>query len=116
MEDNINSKLSDLLSSPDLISNLQSALSSLSSTTKISEVLPAKSKNEIEALNLFQSLGSSNILDVLKNILGENQNERIALLTALRPFLSSEKQETLDLIIQILKAVNIFLAANVLSQ
>ena len=116
MEDNINSKLSDLLSSPDLISNLQSALSSLSSTTKISEVLPAKSKNEIEALNLFQSLGSSNILDVLKNIHGENQNERIALLTALRPFLSSEKQETLDLIIQILKAVNIFLAANVLSQ
>lgn len=116
MEDNINSKLSDLLSSPDLISNLQSALSSLSSTTKISEVLPAKSKNEIEALNLFQNLGSSNILDVLKNILGENQNERIALLTALRPFLSSEKQETLDLIIQILKAVNIFLAANVLSQ
>ena len=116
MEENTNNKISELLSSPDLINNIQSILSGLNIGDTASTVLPAKGNSEIEALNIFQSLGQSNIINILKNILGENQNERIALLTALRPCLSSEKQETLDFIIQILKAANIFLAANVLSQ
>lgn len=117
MEENVNNKLSEILNSPDLVNNIQSILSGLSIGGETSSaVVPAKSNDAIEALNIFQSLSQSNILGILRNILGENQNERIALLTALRPFLSSEKQETLDLIIQILKAVNIFLAANVLVQ
>lgn len=113
MDENITSTLSDILNSPDLISNVQSILSGLKTNEATTDSLPIKPTNDINALNLFQSLSQSSIINSISKILGENQNERIALLTALRPFLSSEKQETLDLVIQILKALNIFLAANI---
>ena len=112
MDENTTNKISEILNSPDLIDNIQSVLSGLNLSNSSSEVLPAKAENEINVLNLFQNLSQSNILSTISKLLGENQSERIALLTALRPFLSSEKQETLDLVIQILKALNIFTAAN----
>ena len=112
MDDNTNNKIAELLNSPDLLNNIQSVLSGLNLTTSGNEVLPAKSESDVNVLNLFQSLSQNNLLGSISKLLGDNQNERIALLTALRPFLSSDKQETLDLIIQILKAINVFLAAN----
>ena len=112
MDENISNKISEIISSPDMMSNIMNVLSSIN-TNSTTDVVPAKKDNEESTLNLFEALTQSNILNSIGKVLGNNQNERIALLTALRPFLSSEKQETLDLVIQILKALNIFLASNI---
>ncbi len=114
MEDNINSKISEILSSPDLMSNIQSIVSSLGNGDK--EDKTNEEKNSSEAItDIVQAVTQNGLMGSIGKFLTENQNERIAFLTALRPFLSEEKRETLDFIIQILKAVNVFLSVNMFS-
>ena len=115
MEENINEKISALLSSPDLIANIQNVLSGLSSEKSTSNVLSVNSESSTSVTDVVQALSSNNILSGLGNFLRENQSERIALLSALRPFLSSEKQETLDLIIQLLRVAGVLFATNIVS-
>lgn len=115
MEDTLNQKISELLSSPDLLNNVKSILSGLNKSEKTNDVIISDNNPSDEISEIVQTVSQNGILNSITKFLSENQNERIALLTALRPFLSSEKQETVDFIIQILKAVNIFLSVNMLS-
>ena len=115
MDENLNEKISALLSSPDLMANIQNVLSGLSGENSSSNSLTAKNESSPGITDVVQALSSNNILTGLGNFLKENQSERIALLSALRPFLSSEKQETLDLIIQLLKVAGILFATNIMS-
>lgn len=114
MEDITTDKISEILNSPDLMNNIQNILSGLN-LNKTTDIVNSKDTKE-DVIDVISNISENNLLSNIGNFLAQNKNERVALLSALRPFLSDEKQETLDLIIQILKAVNIFLAANILTQ
>lgn len=115
MDENINEKLSALLSSPDLMSNVQKVLSGFSGEKTISNSSVVKNEILPDVSDVIQVLSSNNIISGLGSFFRENQSERIALLSALRPFLSKEKQETLDFIVQLLKIAGILFATNVAS-
>lgn len=115
MDENINEKIYSLLNSPDLMANIQNVLSGLSGEKSTGNSLQVNNESSLGITDVVQTLSSNNILSGLGNFLKENQSERIALLSALRPFLSSEKQETLDLIIQLLKVAGILFSANIMS-
>ena len=115
MEEFSMDKISEILSSPDLMKNIQSALSQLNIGNKDagSAIVPAEApQNEIG--QLVETLSKSGVLSSLSTFLSNNKAERIALLSALRPFLSNEKKAILDGILQILKVADIILAANML--
>lgn len=116
MEDNINNKISEILSSPDLMNNIQSIISSLGSGEKENNIVADENNSSNNGISeIVQAVTQNGLLGSIGKFLTENQNERIALLTALRPFISAEKRDTLDFIIQILKAVNVFMTVNMFS-
>ena len=102
--------ITELLNSPDLMNGVKQLLGSVSDgSTQENDV----SNNSLPSL--FSALTSSeenHLISTLKSILSENRNERIALLSALRPFLSKEKQEIVDLVVKLLKATSLFATAN----
>lgn len=116
MEENTMDKISELLNSPDLLKNVQSILGKLgtSEQEKPDIVLDENSEN-FNITDIMKNLGGNNLLSSITSFLSENKTERIALLSALRPFLSADKQATLDSILQILKIANILLASNMLT-
>ena len=109
-------KISELLNSPDLMNNLQSILGQFTGggEQKADIVVPDKSESSALAdlSGIADLLGGNNFISSISSFLSQNKTERIALLSALRPFLSEDKQVTLDSILKILKTANIFLAAN----
>ena len=116
MDENVNNKISEILSSPDLMSNIQNIISSISTKEgeKNEDAHPNKNINN-NITEIVEAVTQNGLLSSIGSFFTQNQNERIALLTALRPFLSEEKRETLDFIVQILKAINIFLTVNMFS-
>ena len=116
MEENSMDKISELLNSPDLLKNVQSILGKLGTNEqeKPDIVLDENSEN-FNITDIMKTLGGNNLLSSITSFLSENKTERIALLSALRPFLSAEKQATLDSILQIPKIANILLASNILT-
>lgn len=115
MGENINDKITEILNSPDLMANIQNVLSGFTGNKEVPDVLPAKNDSLSNISEVVQVLSQNNILSGLSGFFKENQSERIALLSALKPFLSSEKQETLDLIIQLLKVAGVLFASKILS-
>ena len=115
MEDISAEKISELLSSPDLMKNIQNALSGLNlgGTKAVSDTIVAED-GQANVSQMIEALSNSNILSSVASFLSNNKAERIALLSALRPFLSEEKKVVLDSILQILKLANVFLATNLI--
>ena len=109
-------KISELLNSPDLMKNIQSALSQLNVGGAKEEMSIVESVNsqQNDINQIMETLSSSGILSSVSSFLSSNKTERIALLTALRPFLNDEKKVILDSILQILKFANVVLATNLL--
>ncbi len=105
-------KINEILSSPDLLKNVQSVLGQLSSR-ETNEILPVAASNESSNNNALEING---IVSSISNFLSENRTERIALLTALRPFLSDEKKNIIDGIVQILKASGLLTLTNKFTQ
>ncbi|MBE6700989.1 MAG: hypothetical protein E7582_03775 [Ruminococcaceae bacterium] len=112
MDDVINNKITEILNSPDLMDNVRNILGQLGEKEKAEDIIVEETPS---ISSILDTLGDSNLLSSLGSLLGQNKNERIALLTALLPFLSKEKQDSLSLIIKVLKAISIFNAANILS-
>ena len=108
-------KISEVLNSPDLMKNIQSILGQLSSeneATKSTALVPESNTNGIS--NVIEALNNNGILSSVMSFLSQNKAERIALLSALRPFLSDEKKVILDSVLQILKVANVLLATNII--
>lgn len=115
MEDISMDKISELLSSPDLVENIQNALSGLNLGKERSGSGAIVSEDGgSEVSQIVETLSNSNILSSVASFLSTNKAERIALLSALRPFLSEEKRVVLDSILQILKLANVLLATNII--
>ncbi|MBE6649874.1 MAG: hypothetical protein E7613_01040 [Ruminococcaceae bacterium] len=106
-------KITELLNSPDLMKNVQSILGQLTENEKSStELVSLNNVTSNESSQIAEVLSSNGVLTAISSFLSKNKSERIALLSALRPFLSSEKQKILDSVLQILKVANIFLVTN----
>lgn len=114
MEDFSIDKISELLSSPDLMKNVQSILGNLNNTQKEKPDIVVESNETNGLAELAAAMSSNGLLSSITSFLSQNKTERIALLSALRPFLSGEKQQILDSILQILKIANILTASNIL--
>ncbi len=115
MDENVMEKITELLNSPDLLKNVQSVLGQLGGQEAAKPDIIIDSKdNSTDISDAVQALSSSGLLSSLSSFLSQNRSERIALLSALRPFLSAEKQSLLDSILQLLKVANILLAANII--
>lgn len=117
MEDISLDKISEVLNSPDLMSNLKSIMGQLgvSSAEKPDIVVEESGLEEKKGIKeITEALNSNSIFSSITQFLSKNKAERIALLTALRPFLSDEKKGVLDGILQILKVANILLASNII--
>lgn len=114
MEDVSFEKISELLSSPDLMKNVQNALSQLNLGKEIETpgTIVAEENSSGDITKIMETLNSSGLLSSVASFLSQNKTERIALLSALRPFLSSEKKGVLDSILQLLKVANVLLATN----
>lgn len=113
MEQLTTDKISEVLSSPDLMKNIQSVLGQLTQSSDVqSTALVENNSNDLS--EILQVLNNSNALSSVVSFLSHNKAERIALLSALRPFLSDEKKTILDSVLQILKVVNILLSTNIL--
>ena len=117
MDESTTNKITELLNSPDLMENVQSVLSQLTKNdSNTSSIVPSEGQDLTKMLEAFSgAFNGGGIMSSLGTILSQNKNERIALLLSLKPFLSSDKQATLDMILQLLKAANLFLAAQSLT-
>ena len=105
--------ITDILNSPDLMKNVQKILSGLSDNkSDETNLIPVSNSSEKSEPQLLEALEANGLLKSISSFLSQNKAERIALLTALRPFLSEEKRKILDSLLQILKVTNIFLASN----
>lgn len=111
MDDISTDKLSELLNSPDLLKNVQSVIEQIGG---FSSPKPDIIVDEAKSAPELNSLDTSSIINSISSLLSNNKAERIALLLALKPFLSAEKQAMLDSVLYILKAANLFLGANIL--
>lgn len=106
-------KITEVLNSPDLMKNVQSILGQLTESENGStDLIPLNSTEDNSSVQIAEVLNSNGALTAISSFLSKNKTERIALLSALRPFLSEEKQKILDSVLQILKVANIFLATN----
>ena len=108
-------KISDVLNSPDLMQNIQSVLSQLANSSETKSDIEVVSENKAPELsNIMEAFNNSGLLSSVTSFLSQNKAERIALLSALRPFLSDEKKAILDSVLQLLKLANILLATNII--
>ena len=108
-------KITEVLNSPDLMKNVQSILDQLAESEKVStDLVPLNDSVETDSAQITDVLSSNGALTAISSFLSKNKTERIALLSALRPFLSEDKQKLLDSKLQILKVANIFLATNLI--
>ncbi len=115
MDENVMEKVTELLNSPDLLKNVQAVLGQLGGQEAQKPDIVVEGKESFgDISDAVQALSSSGLLSSLTSFLSQNRTERLALLSALRPFLSAEKQSLLDSILQLLKIANILLAANII--
>lgn len=115
MDEIINSKITELLNSPELMKNVKNILSGINNSTEKVMASHPETETSKDVKDIIQTISDNGTMNFISKFFSQNQNERIALLSALRPFLSTEKQETIDFIIQILKAINVFFTINSLS-
>lgn len=107
--------IANIIKSPELIKNIQSIFNQISPTKEeTGNDIIVENDNSTDVAEIANILGNSNILSSVTSFLSQNKTERIALLLALRPFLSAEKQSVLDSILQILKVANVLLVSNIL--
>ena len=111
MDENALSKITELLNSPDIMNNVQSVISQLTQSNDDSKAIIPASTDMASATSL---LSNSSFISSIANMLSQNKSERIALLSALKPFLSSDKQSTVDTILQLLKTASLFLSMQTL--
>ena len=108
-------KISEVLQSPDLMKGISAVLGQLGAEGEASEstaIVPEVRETGIEGV--AEILSNSGILSSVVSFLSQNKAERIALLSALRPFLSDEKKVILDSVLQILKVASLLIATNIL--
>lgn len=108
-------KISEVLNSPDLMKNIQSVLGQLNTSSEPADSTALVTENNSMGIgNIVEMLNNNGMLSSVMSFLSQNKTERIALLTALRPFLGDEKRAILDSVLQILKLANVLLATNIL--
>ena len=113
MDESTTNKIEELLKSPNLLENVQSVLSQLTrSENDTSAIIPSDSQDLTKMLEI---IGGQGALSSIGNMLSHNKSERLTFLAALRPFLSDEKQATLDAVLQILKLASLFIATQTLT-
>lgn len=116
MDESSINKINEILNSPDLMKNVQAILGGLSSSQSDKpDIVIDENNQKSEITDVLQALSSNGLLSSITSFLTKNKAERIALLTALRPFLSDDKKGIVDSILQVLKITNILTAANILS-
>lgn len=95
--DNINQKISEILSSPESMENLR----------KMAESFMGESQNTPPEPKNDETIDFSKFLPIIKKLNEPQHNNRSALLLALRPNLSEERQQRLDRAVKLLKIADL---------
>ena len=98
MDENISEMLKSVMSDPDTMSKLMSVAKSLSGDA--TPTAPASSAPTAKAPPAAEAAAKPSILT-------KGNEERIALISAIRPYLSSERQKSADSMIKMLKMMKL---------
>ena len=101
--DDINSKISELLSDPQGMEKIQKMAESLFGDK--SEVKP---ESPVESgISQIPDIDMSSIIKAINLLKNNNQDKRSELLIALKPHLSTERQKRVDTALKLLKIISI---------
>lgn len=104
-------KLGAILSNPQAMSQIMSIANSLgeSEPTDASHISAANAENDTantSGLNSFEA-DSLNMIGALMNIYNQNDDQKVALLNALKPFVKEKRYSKVDKAIQIARLTNV---------
>jgi hypothetical protein len=102
MEKGLEDKISDILSSPDDLKKIMNIVGSLGlgKSDGIETEVTEKSSESVDDISDTSTV---------TRLLSQGKNERMSLLSALKPFLKDDKKEKVDTLIRLLNAAEILL-------
>ena len=108
MDGQLQDKISEILSSPEDVKKLMDIVGNLGLSKK---PLETEAVEKDEASSSSGQEADQKDISAIERILKTGKDERIQLLTALRPYLKDEKREKIDNILRLLNAAEILISA-----
>ncbi|MBQ9976947.1 MAG: hypothetical protein IJP16_10590 [Clostridia bacterium] len=108
METELESKISDILSSPEDLQKIMSIVGSLGLGKKEDIEAEVIEKESHDATESTEKLGN---MSELEKLFSQGKQQRLSLLTALKPYLKDSKRDKLETVMRLLNAAEILFSA-----
>lgn len=108
METELESKISDILSSPEDLQKIMSIVGSLGLGKKEDIEAEVIEKESHDATENTEKLGN---MSELEKLFSQGKQQRLSLLAALKPYLKDSKRDKLETVMRLLNAAEILFSA-----